>query len=178
MASLQEQLLKSGLVDKKKANRLKNEKQNHNKKVKHGLAKADNMKAEIAKQKAAKRARDIELNKIKQQAMQKNSERGMVKQMLEQHSVQDYSGELEYNYTYAGKIKKIRVNKEVRAGLIDGRIAICTLEDQTFIISKDKAERIGQVDDSVLALLNEPEAQTIEEDDPYADYQIPDDLMW
>lgn len=178
MASLQDQLLKAGLVNKKKANKLTNEKRTHQKKVKHGLAKEDTLKQEIAKAKEAKRLRDIELNKIKQQAIKQREEKGMVKQMLEQHCVEDYKGELDYNYVQDGKIKTIRVSKQIRAGLIDGRLAICTLEDKFYIISKDKAERIGEVDPSVLALFNEKVEQEIAEDDPYADYQIPDDLMW
>jgi len=178
MSSLQDQLLKSGLVNKKKANKLTNEKRNHKKKVKHGLAKEDTLKDEIKKAKEAKRLRDIELNKIKQQAVNKRAEQGMVKQMLEQHGVKDYQGDVEYNYVLDGKIKTVMVNKQIRAGLIDGRVAICTLDDQFYIISKDKAERIAEVDETVLALFNETVEQEITEDDPYADYQIPDDLMW
>jgi uncharacterized protein YaiL (DUF2058 family) len=40
------------------------------------------------------------------------------------------------------------------------------------------AEKIMQRDASVIVLLNRDERATVDEDDPYADYQIPDDLMW
>ncbi len=41
------------------------------------------------------------------------------------------------------------------------------------------AEKIRQRDESVILLLNtRSAAEQVEEDDPYADFQIPDDLMW
>ena len=35
-----------------------------------------------------------------------------------------------------------------------------------------------QRDAQVIVLLNRNESVEVDEDDPYADYQIPDDLMW
>ena len=40
------------------------------------------------------------------------------------------------------------------------------------------AEKIMQRDDAVIVLLNSNDKPEVDEDDPYADYQIPDDLMW
>jgi uncharacterized protein len=40
------------------------------------------------------------------------------------------------------------------------------------------AEKIMQRDALVIVLLNRNEQAAVDEDDPYASYQIPDDLMW
>ena len=40
------------------------------------------------------------------------------------------------------------------------------------------AEKIRQRDDAPILVLNERGAQDVDEDDPYKDFPIPDDLMW
>jgi len=40
------------------------------------------------------------------------------------------------------------------------------------------AEKIRQRDQESFIYIAENASQEVEEDDPYADYQIPDDLMW
>ena len=45
------------------------------------------------------------------------------------------------------------------------------------IIPREAAEKIEQRDPRRILLLNTA-TNEVEADDPYADYQIPDDLMW
>ncbi len=39
-------------------------------------------------------------------------------------------------------------------------------------------EKIRAVDEAYVLVLNEDTATEVDEDDPYADFEIPDDLMW
>jgi uncharacterized protein YaiL (DUF2058 family) len=44
-------------------------------------------------------------------------------------------------------------------------------------VPADIAERVRARDPSLVLVWNQP-SQTPDEDDPYADFQVPDDLMW
>ena len=46
------------------------------------------------------------------------------------------------------------------------------------MIPKIAANKIIERDDSFIVLLNDIQHEQNNEDDPYADYQVPDDLMW
>ena len=62
--------------------------------------------------------------------------------------------------------------------LIKGQIAIAKLGESYELVPAPVAQKIQQRDESLIVLLNTKSTDAIEEDDPYADYQIPDDLMW
>lgn len=46
------------------------------------------------------------------------------------------------------------------------------------LIPRDAALKIKERDPQRIILLNEPKSQDVDPDDPYAAYQVPDDLMW
>ena len=57
-------------------------------------------------------------------------------------------------------------------------IAISKLGEEYELVPANIAEKIAQRDASVILVHNQPGADQVDEDDPYADYPIPDDLMW
>jgi len=57
-------------------------------------------------------------------------------------------------------------------------IAIIKLGDQYELVPSPVAEKIAQRDESRIILQNQASKDSGDEDDSYADYQIPDDLMW
>ena len=61
-----------------------------------------------------------------------------------------------------------------------GRIAIARLKNEYYLIPAEAATKILERDEGSIVLLNDAKQDDSEaiEDDPYADYQIPDDLMW
>jgi tetraacyldisaccharide-1-P 4'-kinase len=72
-----------------------------------------------------------------------------------------------------------------RNGILDVTIAparaSACLREGTQMSAKEVAERIAERDPTVVLVLNRPDAapaKTPAEDDPYADYPVPDDLMW
>ena len=81
--------------------------------------------------------------------------------------------------------KKSRVQaREARAQLINGRLAIARLlvdnnsEGEYAIIPASVADKIAQRDASSIVLHSALSAEEQDEDDPYADFKVPDDLMW
>jgi uncharacterized protein YaiL (DUF2058 family) len=72
------------------------------------------------------------------------------------------------------------VNAQMQAHLANGKLAIVKLGESYELVPGPVAEKVGQRDPGAVILRNQVSATAIEdaEDDPYADYKIPDDLMW
>ncbi len=93
-------------------------------------------------------------------------------------------GDIGFNFTDNNLIKKIYVDKTTQAQLINGRLAIARLvaeagrESEYAIIPAVVANKIMQRDASYIVLSSELTQEAKDEDDPYADFVVPDDLMW
>ena len=88
------------------------------------------------------------------------------------------SGDVPYQFTDGKKIKKIHVSSQLQNELIRGRVAIVRLGEGYELVPAPAARKIMQRDELSVVLLNTNEPLGVDEEDPYADYQIPDDLMW
>ena len=75
------------------------------------------------------------------------------------------------------QIKKIYVSASVQTDLVRGRLAIVKLGEEYELVPAPVADKISQRDEGYV-LSQQAATQEVDEDDPYADYQIPDDLMW
>lgn len=183
MASLQDQLLKAGLVDKNKANKAKKEKQKQTKNHRKMGGKTVNEAREAAQQeKARKLERDRELNRQKQAQSNQKALMAQIKQLIELNRIDREGGEIDYSFVHNDKVKKISVQALLQKQLGSGRLAIVTFikdgDDRYELVPAVIAEKIAQRDESSVVQMNQISETEIDEDDPYADYQIPDDLMW
>jgi len=184
MSSLKEQLLKAGLADKKKARQVELDKKKQNKQKRHNRkhrieTEEDTLKKEIEQARAEKLAQDQKLAEQQKAQRQAKELQDRIKQILEHHSLTRYEGELSYNFTYNKLIKRLDVSEQVHKNLVKGTLAICVFEDRFFLTPEVIASKLAQLDPAVIAVLNEKNAtEGVDEDDPYADYAIPDDLMW
>ena len=89
-------------------------------------------------------------------------------------------GETVYNFEDGNKIKQIYVTDQLRQKIVNGRLAIVRLDDKYEIVANIVAAKIMQRDDSFVVVCNEAATndESSDEDDEYADYKVPDDLMW
>ncbi len=174
--SLQDQLLNAGLVDEKKLKETQKQKRKQ-KKQKKGHVAVDEVKlrAQEAVKEKAERAR--QLNREKNAAAEKKAITAQIKQLINMNRIQCASGEISYQFTDGKLIKKIFVNEKLQAQLISGVIAIAKHGEGYAMVPKQVAEKIAQRDESFVIVINES-SDDIDEDDPYADYKVPDDLMW
>lgn len=92
----------------------------------------------------------------------------------------DYKGDVPHNFVFEKKVKKLNVTAKISDQLAKGRLAIAELEGVFELIPPVVAEKIRQREPDWPIILNEkaPDTGDVEEDDPYAAYEIPDDLMW
>lgn len=172
--SLKDQLMKAGLADAKKARKAEHEKRQQAKDPQAETAQ------KLAQQAQAEKAeRDRELNRQQQQEKDERALAAQIRQLIEAHRLERKGGDISWQFTDAKKIKKIYVSAAQRDQLTRGQIAIVRLGDTHELVPAVVAERIRQRDEAAVVLLNIKAVSTeADADDPYADYKIPDDLMW
>ena len=183
MASLQDQLLKAGLTTKQKTRQANADKRKKNKQqrsgVHHDASLQEQVKQDLAKAKAEKQAKDNALNEQKKQQLAEKEQGLRIKQILIHQQIKNVKGDNEYNYTFDNKIKKLSLDTMTHKALVNGRLSLCGLDETTYIVTRETAEKLAALDPNVVLVQNDMIAdEQVDEDDPYADYQIPDDLMW
>jgi uncharacterized protein YaiL (DUF2058 family) len=183
MASLQDQLLKAGLTTKQKTRQANSDKRKKNKQKRSGVAVDASLQEQVKKElelaKQEKLARDTALNDEKKVALAVKEQQLRVSQILQHHQITNVKGEAEYNYTFNSKIKKLFIDNVTHKALVNGQLALCGVDEQTYIVTAETAEKVASLDKNVILVQNtKVKAAASEEDDPYAEFQIPDDLMW
>ena len=183
MASLQDQLLKAGLTTKQKARQANSDKRKKGKQKRSGVQVGETLQEQVKQDlelaKKEKLARDIALNNEKKQALLAKEQQLRILQILQHHQVTNVNGEAEYNYTFNNKIKKLFVDAITHKALVNGRLALCGVEDTTYIVTTETAEKVASLDEKVILVQNTKVVdEVVSDDDPYAEFQIPDDLMW
>jgi uncharacterized protein YaiL (DUF2058 family) len=178
MVSLQEQLMKAGLVDKKKAAKVQQDKSKQKKEERRtGTVAVDATReaALEAQRRQAERAR--ELNAQRDAAAQQKAIAAQITQLVKQNRQPKGNGDIAYNFTYGTKVERIHVSAAVREHLVAGRLVIVGQGETFELVPRVVADKIAERDASIVVRVNKT-AAAVEEDDPYADYQIPDDFTW
>jgi uncharacterized protein YaiL (DUF2058 family) len=178
MASLQEQFLKSGLVDKNKV-KLANQDKSKQKKVERrtGTPSVDEVRLAALETQRKNAERVRELNAQRDAAATNKAIMAQIAQMVQQNRQSKGAGDIAYNFTRDKKIERLYVSATVQAHLAAGRLVIVCQGGTTELVPKIIADKIAERDASLVVRVNKASAE-IDADDPYATFQIPDDLMW
>ncbi|GAB0069413.1 DUF2058 domain-containing protein [Pseudomonas syringae] len=143
-----------------------------------GQAQADDSQKRAAQEAMAEKAkRDQELNRQQQEKVEQKARAAQVKQLIEVSRLPKLITEDYYNFVDDKKVKRIPVNAMVRNKLSSGSLAIVHHGGGYEIIPREAALKIQERDPRRIVLLNTP-TEAPDADDPYAAYQVPDDLMW
>ena len=173
--SLQEQLMKSGLIDKKKAKKIKTA-QRISKRDQSEKHDEDKLRTQGALR--AKTERDKELNRKKNEKASEKAVLAQINQLIQSNQIDHADDEIAYQFSDGKNIKKLYINKLLQTQLLKGLIAIVKLGESYSLVPRIIAEKISQRDAAFVIVLNNNQLEDIDENDPYADYKIPDDLMW
>lgn len=175
--TLQEQMLKAGLVSSKKMDKVQRT-------AKKSRVQAREAREAVEENKKAQLERDKQLSERQKQATLAKEYKAQVKQLIEMNKIDISKGNIGFNFTDNNLIKKIAVDKQTQAQLINGRLAIARLlvdssgKSEYAIIPASVADKIAQRDADSIVLNSALSQEEQDEDDPYADFKIPDDLMW
>jgi hypothetical protein len=182
--SLRDQLRKAGLVTDKQAARAKQEleRQQYRQKKSGRAVQADQAAArrqQAEKHQSAKAARDRQLNQTRQEKAAARARAAEIRQLIEQHRLPVLEGEqLEYfNFVAGRKIRRVAVDAERRERLRKGELSIVWFEGRTAVLPAAIAERVEERDQRAVIPFQEAPEQ-VDEDDPYKDFVVPDDLRW
>src|SRR5690554_4143688 len=147
--SLQEQLLAAGLVDKKKAK---------------------------------KAAKELKQQDHLQRTGQANAIAAQIKQLVQTNRIESVHADIKYQFVDGKKVKSIYVDQAIFDRLSRGQLAIISLEvsgERSYqVIPLQIADKIKQRNEKHFIYIAENTSKALDEDDPYAGYEIPDDLMW
>ena len=105
-----------------------------------------------------------------------------IKTLIEENSVTEFTGELTFNYVVGERIRQLFVTQEFLDKVSAGELAITRLNRQTHLVTPDVAEQLIALNPQWLVVVNDPSKEqpvmAAAEDDPYAGYKVPDDLHW
>lgn len=176
--SLRDQLMKTGLVSEKQAKQAGKQKQKQQRLEKKGQVEVDDAIKQAALQaQAEKAARDQALNEQQKEKAEQKARAAQIKQLIETSRLPKLQSDDYYNFVDEKKIKRIAVNAMLRDKLSRGSLAIVRHGGGYEMIPREAALRIQERDPRRVILLNTP-TEAPDADDPYAAYQVPDDLMW
>jgi uncharacterized protein YaiL (DUF2058 family) len=179
--SLRDQLLKAGLVTKKQATQVEQTQQRQQYRQAKGQkpAQTDEQRRALEQARAAKVARDRELNQQRAAKADAKARHAEIRQLIDQHRLPPLEGEQfdYFNFVAGKKIRRIALNPELRARLARGELCIVRHEGRSALVPGDVAARIGERDERVVIAFSDAPA-AVDDDDPYKDFVVPDDLRW
>ena len=181
--SLKEQLLAAGLVKQKQVHQVEKEKhkqarQQPKPKATAKAAVLTPVQLEAQKAQHEKAARDRELNRQRQADRERRAVIVQLEQIIDVQKIDTKSGETPFRFVVKGKIKKIYVTADQHAALVKGTLGVVRFREALAVVTRETAERIAERDARTVLVLRDGSEPDIVEDPAYADYKVPDDLMW
>ncbi|RDI97398.1 DUF2058 domain-containing protein [Dyella solisilvae] len=175
---LQEQLLKAGLAKKGKVDQIAREqaKQRQGK----APASAPAEKVDTQRLQAERAERDRALAAERNAQAQARELAAQIRQIVEANKVKR-EGEISYRFTDGDKIHSVLVNEALKAQLAKGSLVVVRSGDGYELLPRAAAEKVRERDASAIVLDHgqpgEHQLQS-EDDEFYAQFKVPDDLIW
>jgi uncharacterized protein YaiL (DUF2058 family) len=181
--SLQEQLLKVGLADKKKAKNIKQEKHKQVKaKQRNNQEIESEAKIAAAGTLAAKQERDRLLSQKQRDERLRKEIIAQVINLIKVNAQPRRKGDIVLNFTDNNVVKRMYVDKNMHTLVTQGRLSVVSYESDVYeLVPTPVADKIKErVPESVIYQATQLEEDKVssEDQDWYADYDIPDDLVW
>ena len=181
--SLQDQLLKAGLVG---AQQVRDSKRKSHKKRKQAGNKGKNAGDNISLAQAygqrsqqEKSERDRELNRKREEAKRRKEIKTRLRQIIVSNALNDKQAEIARHFEHKGKIRKIYLTTEQQKGLNTGRLGIVYFGGRYFLLDAARVEKVAAVDETAVALSGiAVQSEDGGSDEHYAQFKVPDDLMW
>ena len=179
MASLQDQLLKAGLADEKKLKAHQKEKKKQRKQQPKGAIQQDETKLRAQQAREEKAERDRQLNQKRNEEARRKAIAAQIRQLVESNRLDRACCDTDYQFVHGKKIKKILVDHTMTDQLSRGRLAVVFVDERYEVVPEPVARKIMERDEAAVVVLHERAQQADQDEgDPYAGYEIPDDLMW
>jgi len=205
--SLRDQLLAAGLGTKSQAKHAREDQHRNRHQQQHQQGKgqrpaagaaAGRPPAPVRNVDPAKLARDQALEHKKRDKAERKARAAQIRQIVEQHALPRIAETEDfYNFVHEGRIARVGVDPARRVALIGGMLAIVRSHGQYLVVPAEIADRVREREPRAVvhagteasgaagAGATDPGAtdpgatdQVAAEDDPYAQFKVPDDLVW
>lgn len=199
--SLQEQLIRAGLADEKKVTPARPKpkstggfKSKSSKKGKPSGAPKQPVQRQSAKPlseeaaalqqerrdlRAMEQQRIREAKSAKVEARDLQQRRDKLRGLLLKIGKNDRSGEILFNFAADNRIRRLYVTDSQKQALSAGELLVVVLGKRDFLIDRSEREQVRDIDtEAFIYDATEDLSGTADGEDAYADYVVPDDLMW
>ena len=176
LGSLRDQLKEAGLVTAKQVRKADKGALRSDLRIKKGID-VDKAKEEVEAARLKKLEEDRQKNERLNELAKAKALSAQVKQLIASNS-QRQDGDVAYNFDDQAKIKKIYISEENKTQLNKGYLAIVRVGDKYDLVPEIVARKIEARSAETVLFLHDRSNDIVDEDDPYKDYPIPDDLEW
>ena len=177
--SLQEQLISTGLIDKKKANKIKTEQLKKSRKQRASAAPKNTTRQDMQKASRESAERDKELNRRRQVEREQKAVAAQIMQLVQANRLPKEEGaDIAFNFVVQGKVKKIYVDQQTRDRIGAGKLAIVEVNGQYDLVSANLIEKLRQRSTTCVVFHNDPQTKEEPMEEEYANHKVPDDLIW
>lgn len=188
--SLREQLLKQGLVSKEQAKQAEKQAklkehqgqktQSKQQKANKEIVNKESISYLAAKAREAEIVRAKELNRQKEIEREKKALWSQVRDIIDCQHLNDPDAEGAYYFLEDKWVRKIEVTLKQRQLLANAQLAITAIDDKYYLVTAAVAEKVQtRVPEVVVCFHQQLTKKCIsEQDEAYAAYPIPDDLIW
>ncbi|MEE9319560.1 MAG: DUF2058 domain-containing protein [Granulosicoccus sp.] len=174
--SLQDQLLKAGLANRKQAVTARKAKNTREKMQRKGQLVVDEV-AELAdKADAEKREKDKALNLQMVAKAEERAIQAQIDQIVDLNRIME-RGDVEFSFTDQAVVRAMQLEDSQRRAVVAGALVIVSVGTAYELIPRKVAKKIAERDPSRLVVMNDSDTG-VDIDDEYGDFQVPDDLMW
>lgn len=173
--ALQDQLLKAGLV---KPTQLDKAKRDHRQARRGNPPNPPADQARLAEQQ--NKERDRKRNQELAARQERKARIAQIRELVGTRRLDRGGGESTFQFVEAGKVRKIYLHEAQRAQLIAGTLAVVRVGQMYELVPLDTADKIAARDAACVVVRNDLPAPAPEsaQPDPYADFPVPDDLIW
>lgn len=192
-SSLQEQLVNAGLADEDSLNRSRQGRR-HRSGGKRGRGKkpgGGGKARDSARQAASEKAhREAATPKNAEKAAEKaappperqptaEEKADRLRQMIRANRIDRAYAGVPYRFTQGSRVREVAVTGTQQGRIARGELAIVSDGERVEIVPAKVARRLRGIDPAAILVLNSgDERRDAADDDPYAAYRVPDDLMW
>ena len=176
---LQEQLLKAGLAKKSKVTEAAREQQKA--RQAKGTTESDQIRREAELAREAKAEKDRALEAARKAQARITELAAQARQIIQDKKL-PRSGESEYRFTADGAIRTILIDDDQRKKLAVGTVVIARSGDRYELLPRAAGDKVRERDASLIVLdhgqATDAAATSSEDDAYYAQFKVPDDLVW
>ena len=129
----------------------------------------------------AKSARDTELNRKRNEKADRRARHAEIRQLVAQHRIPKIEGDEFFSFVDGKKIRRIFADAATRERLMRGEVAIVRCEGRYDLVPAEIAVRIRDRDSRVVIAATGDASKADSASVPdagYAQFVVPDDLMW